>query len=265
MRRYFSMLEGELRGRCASGRRFARPGGQHDRQSERGYRQVAAVPVQEGLLFHNTYRPLASYPEGLRAAVAVYLANHPELLRPMEADVDAPAGMVPEIRDRGLDDIACRSPEPGEIPEVGTDGTARPPLSGNDFLAQEQRNPPLARAGELFVLQYEIRWLRDAGADACANAVEHVSAEQGTGGGCDIHSDDADGGNRYIKVKTTRFRRETPFFVNANEIATAALHREQFWLYRVFDLGAEARVYSVNGPLKERSRVQPVVYRATPR
>ena len=265
VRTYFSMLEGELRGRSRRRPSLARETDDGDhRQAEQSWRAIASCLIEEGLPYHSGYRPLLSYSQRLRSAVEAYLRNHPELLQLMEADVDSAVGMVPEVEPGGPDAIASRAPEPGDIPEITTD-TGAPTLSGADFLAQEQRNRSLATAGELFVIRYEMRRLREAGAGVYADAIEHVAAEQGGGGGCDIHSYDANGRDRYIKVKTTRFRRETPFFVTANEIAMAAMHREHFWLYRVFDFRDAPRLYTVNGPLNERFRLQPTAYRAVPR
>lgn len=266
VRDYFSMLEGELRGRNHRHRVFARDNGSGDNgDTETAYRQIAAVLVEQGLPFHSAYRPVPHFPAPMRDAVASYLRNHPELLRLMEADVDEPTGMVPDLGGRALDEIASRAPEPGDIPEIGTDEATGTAISGIDFLAREQRNHSLAWAGELFVIQYEIARLREAGAGVYADAIEHVSAEQGAGGGFDIHSYDADGRDRYIKVKTTRYRRETPFFVTANEIAMAATHREHFWLYRVFGFRELPRLYGINGSLHDRFRLEPTAYRATPR
>jgi len=266
VRAYFSMLEGELRGRSHRHRSFARENGGDDNDgTETAYRQIAAVLVEQGLPFHSAYRPVPHFPARMREAVASYLRNHPELLRLMEADVDEAAGMVPDLGDRGLDEIASRAPEPGDIPEINAGDAAGTAISGIDFLAREQRNHSLAWAGELFVIQYEIARLREAGAAVYADAIEHVSAEQGAGGGFDIHSYDADGRDRYIKVKTTRYRRETPFFVTANEIAMAATHREHFWLYRVFGFREFPRLYGINGSLHDRFRLEPTAYRATPR
>ncbi len=267
VRRYFSMLEGELRGRASRGGGFW--GARDDAanaQREHTHRQIAAILVEEGLPFHSRYRPLLNYSQGLRGAVEAYLRNHPELFRLMEADVDQSSGPVPEVGRRGVDTIASRAPEPGEIPEIAADSSARANVSGTDFLAREQRNRALARSGERFVVEYEIQRLRDAGAPVHADAVEHVAAEQGGAGGYDIHSYDADGGDRYIKVKTTRYRRETPFFITAKEIAMAAIHRQHFWLYRVFECrDGLPRLYAMNGPLHERFRLQPIAYRAIPR
>ena len=264
VRDYFAMLEGELRGRGGRRRSFARTSADGE-AAERIHRRIAAVLVEHGLPFLGRYKPLPSEAPEVRAAVAFYLRNHPELLRLMEADVDEPASMVPDLDGRSLDEVAVRAPEPGEIPALAV-GT-RPPvvLSGIDFFAREQRNASLAWAGELFVVRYEIARLREAGAGMYADYIEHVSAEEGAGGGFDIHSYDADGRDRYIKVKTSRYRRETPFYITANEIAMAAEHREHYWLYRVFDWRGDPRLYSVNGPLHDRFRLDPVAYRAIPR
>lgn len=266
VRAYFSMLEGELRGRNHRHRVFARNNANDDDgATETAYRQIAAVLVEQALPFHSAYRPLPQFPAHIRDAVASYIRNHPELLRLMESDVDKPAGMVPDLAGRELDEIGSRAPEPGDIPEIGADVATGTAISGIDFLAREQRNHSLAWAGELFVVQYEIARLRESGADVYADAIEHVSAEQGAGGGFDIHSYDADGRDRYIKVKTTRYRREAPFLITANEIAMAATHREHFWLYRVFGFREFPRLYGVNGSLHDRFRLEPTAYRATPR
>ena len=266
VRTYFAMLEAELRGRSVRAQRFgrARPG-EEEAVERQTYCQIAAILTEEGLPFHSGYRPLLSYSHRLRAAVETYLQNHPEIFPLMEADVDDPVGMVPPVAQRGLENVASRGPEPGDIPEIAPDGTARTSICGTDYLAQEQRNTSLARAGELFVLDYEVQRLREAGAWVYADAVEHVGSELGGGGGYDIHSYDADGRERYIKVKTTRYRRETPFFVTTNEIALSATHREHFWLYRVFDFRNQPRLYAINGSLNERFRLQAIAYRAVPR
>lgn len=260
VRAYFSMLEGELRGRRNRRHYLAQNG---DDEAGQVYRQIAAILIEEGLPFHSGYPPLPTYAIRVRAATEAYLRNHPEMLRLMETDVDEAAGMVPDMDGRELDQIATRAPEPGDIPETAGSRDGR--LCGVDFLEREQRNQALASCGEMFVLQYEIERLRAAGAGVYADAIEHVSAEQGAGGGYDIHSYDADGRDRYIKVKTTRYRRETPFFVTANEIAMAAAHREHFWLYRVYDFRREPRLYAINGALQDRFRLEPTAYRATPR
>ena len=266
VRDYFSMLEGELRGRAARAQGFGRPPpGDEDPLQKQTYCQIAAILTEEGLPFHSSYRPLLRYPDRLRAMIETYLRNHPEIFRLMESDVDEAVGLVPPVEQRGLENIASRPPEPGDIPEISPDDTSRTAISGIDYLAQEQRNSSLARAGELFVLDYEINRLREAGAMLYADAVEHVASEFGGGGGYDIHSYDADGRDRYIKVKTTRYRRETPFFVTANEIALSATHREHFWLYRVFDFRSQPRLYAMNGSLSERFRLQSIAYRAIPR
>jgi hypothetical protein len=155
------MLEGELRGRNHRHRVFARDNGSGDNGgTETAYRQIAAVLVEQGLPFHSAYRPVPHFPAPMRDAVASYLRNHPELLRLMEADVDEPTGMVPDLGERALDEIASRAPEPGDIPEIGTDEATGTAISGIDFLAREQRNHSLAWAGELFVIQYELACAR---------------------------------------------------------------------------------------------------------
>jgi len=265
VRDYFTRLESELRGR--GNRRSALSRGataEDERISERTYRRIAGALVEHGLPYMSTYKPLPGGTETLDEAVASYLRNHPEALRLMEADVDGPVGIVPDLEGRSPEEVLARTPDANDIPAMATEDRLAKAVSGVDFLAREQRNTSLAWAGELFVLQYEMTRLRAEGADMYADYVEHSSAEEGTGSGYDIHSYDGDGFDRYIKVKTTRYRRETPLFVTANEIAMAAAHQQRYWLYRVFEWRQAPRIYCINGALHERFQLEPVAYRATP-
>jgi hypothetical protein len=88
-----------------------------------------------------------------------------------------------------------------------------------------------------------LRWrLRQLGAGQLAERVEHVAKTRGDGLGYDVLSFAADGGERFIEVKTTAFGKRTPFFVSSNEAEFARARSAQFSLYRVFDFRAEQRI-----------------------
>lgn len=136
------------------------------------------------------------------------------------------------------------------------------PIAGVDYLAKEQRNRSLAMAGESFVLTFERCRLRAEGAAMYAEYIEHGSAEHGEAPAYDILSYDADGGERYIRVKTTRFRKETPFDLTSHELAMSRAYGSRYWIYRVFDFRDRPALYMLNGPPADRFRLQPTEYRA---
>jgi hypothetical protein len=97
-----------------------------------------------------------------------------------------------------------------------------------------------------------------------AAKVDWVCQTCGDGVGFDVLSfDAADGGERFIEVKTTGLGKHFPFYVTATEVRCSEDCPEQFRLYRVFDFGREPRVYVVPGPLSQGCRLEPVVYRAS--
>lgn len=268
VRDYFSSLSSRLQGRRPRGSRFGRQnaGDKEDASTtERQYQRISAILIGHGLPYLNEHKPSADYPAELREAVEQYIRNNGEILTLMEGDVDSSPVEIPSPEDRELDDILRAPPQPGDIPEALAGETDGALLSGVDYLSREQRNRALARAGEAFVLALEQRRLIEAGCEVFSAHVEHVSGEYGEGLGYDIHSYEIDGRDRLIEVKTTRFRKETPFYVAANEVAVSSRHRERYWVYRVYNFRDVPFVYHFNGPLAERFRLKPHEYRATVR
>ena len=266
VRDYCSALAARLRGRSPPsgwlGRREGRSDGDETR---RQYQQISAILIGHGLPYLVEYQPSANYSASLRQALEHYLRNNGELITLMESDVDAAPATAATVRDRELDEILRAPPQPGEMPTAPDEGDDASLLTGVDYLGREQRNRALAGAGQTFVVALEQRRLIEAGCEIFADHVEHVSAEYGEGLGYDIHSYEVDGRDRLITVKTTRFRKETPFYVASNEVAVSARYRERFWLYRVYNFRDTPYVYHLNGPLAERFRLKPHEYSATVR
>jgi hypothetical protein len=266
VREYFAALEAELRNsRTAS--RWRRPSGralaEEDTDHHRRWQAISAVLLEQGLPFLADLKPLPRYRQELRDVIAQYLANHGNLLRLMELDVDRAVAEVPDLAGRDVDDVLRAPPQPGEVPLTRPDDDSAPLLTGVDYLGREQRNRSLASAGEAFVLALEQQRLLEAGCDVLAGHVEHVSGDHGESLGYDLRSYELDGRERLIQVKTTRYRKETPFYLNAHEVAISALHRERYWIYRVYNFRDTPCVYAMNGPLQERFHLQPHGYRAT--
>lgn len=269
-RDYFAMLQGELRGRQP--RDGAGPYTYSHQLTHfapetiiRGYRHVSWLLMELGLPCLTGHGPLSGYPGALIPAIERYLRNHPELLALMQVEVDRPVHGIPEPGDRPFSSILTDPPTADEIPGLHPGRTGRPPVSGVDYLEREQQNYSLRMAGEQFVIACETRRLMEAGCDIYADGIEHVSAEEGEACGYAIHSYDLDGSDRFIQVKTTRFRRETPFYVTANEVEFSSTQRKRYWLYRVFDFRERPRLYCMNGPLDEHLSLEPTTYRARTR
>lgn len=132
-----------------------------------------------------------------------------------------------------------------------------------DYLAREAQNQSLGLAGEEFTVQFE-RWrLIALGQPRLAEKVDHVSQSKGDGLGYDVLSFEADGRERLIEVKTTRFGRDTPFFVSKGELALSHAAKEQFHLYRLFEFRKAPRLFNLMGELDLHCALDPVTYRAS--
>ena len=74
----------------------------------------------------------------------------------------------------------------------------------------------------------------------------------------DVLSFDADGRERFIKVKTTTFGQATPSFVSRGELALSQDAREQFHLYKFFEFRKAPRLFNLKGALDQYCVLDPV-------
>ena len=270
VRDYFAVLQSELQGRVVANTDgwtslSARPDRRNRESVERRHHHISAVLIEHGLPYVGRFKPLVNYPEDLPDSVAEYLRNHPDVLELMERDVFRPVESVPAIGDGDPESRVSAAPSADEIPRLrGSDGETEL-MAGVDFLAREQRNHSLGSAGEQFVIAFEGARLRANGLNAHADAIEHISIDEGDGAGFDIHSYGLDGGDRFIVVKTTRYRRETPFYVSAHEVAMSRVYGDRYWIYRVFNFREQPRLYMINGAHEQTLEITPTEYRAAPR
>ena len=138
-------------------------------------------------------------------------------------------------------------------PSIGAD-------SKRNYLEIEARNRNLGLAGERLVLEFEHERLWRAGKRELANRIEHVSDTRGDGFGFDILSFEADGRDRLIEVKTTRFGEFTPFFVSKNEVNVSKSRENEYQLYRLFKFSARPKLFVLPGSLDKSLSLDPIQF-----
>lgn len=95
--------------------------------------------------------------------------------------------------------------------------------------------------------------------------IEHTSVVRGDSEDYDILSFNVDGSERLIEVKTTKYVRETPYFISKNEVLLSERKSHCYRLYRLFGFCNSPSMYQLKGAMKESCRLSPVTYMAMPR
>jgi hypothetical protein len=134
-----------------------------------------------------------------------------------------------------------------------------------DYGLMDARNKKLGLEGELFILDQEIRALKEAGRFDLAEKVIHISVVEGDGAGHDIKSFDLDGNPKYIEIKTTKGSASTPFFITPNELEYSKQHPERYHLYRLYEFDPHTKVGKVIvliGNLSDQINLTPTQYKA---
>ena len=263
---YLAMLAHELRGEPYSKR-------EHNRRLQRLLRErsagavefkhanISAVLRDLGIPFIEGYKPRANYQGLLVEEVLAQFDADLGLVRLVGLAVAAPVESAPMVR--SLDDVIVQAPV-RELRRTYERRTLPPPPRRDiDYLEREAHNASLGRAGEEFVLTVEHRRLWEAGNRQLAGRIEHVSRTKGDGLGYDILSFEADGRERLIEVKTTRFGAMTPFFASRREVAVSVECARCFNLYRVFRFREQPRIFMLPGSLRESCILDPVQFRAS--
>ncbi|GAA1884728.1 hypothetical protein GCM10009715_33710 [Paeniglutamicibacter psychrophenolicus] len=266
---YFSLFIADLHGepinKAATYRKLAGQFGRAPKAFEFKMLNISAVLVRLGWPYLRGLMPKANYQGSLEIAVAKHIVDRSptdfallENSEPVEfpvSPVDLVLRPVPQFLNGGL-------LESGN-PEVNA--------AKRDYAAIEAANSSLGLAGELAVAENETRLLFLAGHKKLANKVEHVSQTQGDGIGYDVLSFDANGRERCIEVKTSRYGAATPFFVTDNEVRVSERNPETYWLYRLYDFDDQARstsksrsAYRLHGNLRTKLDLRPISYRALP-
>lgn len=219
---YLQMLALQLNGQAFNKsdriqRLLGRLDGRSKGSVEYKFRNVSAVMQELGWPTVNGYKALANYQQLLLEVVEGHLQGDLALQAAVENAVQRPA-IVAETPSAA--EVWIPTPKSTKVKESPPpDYAPRFSPAKRDYLAQEARNRSLGKAGELFVMELEVRRLHGAGKTRLADRVDHASVSQGDGLGYDVLSFEEDGRERLIEVKTTAFGELTPFFVSRNELA----------------------------------------------
>ena len=268
---YFAMFTKELRGEPLNK-------ADHNRQllallpcRSRGaiefkHANISAVLIELGHPYVDGYKPRSNYQDLLRKIVADRIAANTSLQIATHMAVEQPVRSAPAPGD--LAEIIVPAPmrETGRNAWRESRQPEHRPRQPINYLEREARNTSLGLAGEQFILRVEHARLWDAGERRLADRVEHVAKTQGDGLGYDIMSYDADGRERLIEVKTTRYGAMTPFFATRNEVAVSDERAAQYHVYRVFKFdAAPPKVFMLPGSLRQSCNLDPVQYQASVR
>ena len=266
---YFAMLTKELRGeplnKADHNRRLLALLPNRSRGAiEFKHANISAVLIELGYPYVDGYKPRSNYQDLLRDIVADRLTANSSLQRATQQAVEQPVRSVPALGD--LADIIVPAPvrESERVAWRERPQPAPRPRQPINYLEREARNTSLGLAGEQFILRVEHARLWEVGEHRLADRVEHVAKTQGDGLGYDIMSYDADGRERLIEVKTTRYGAMTPFFATRNEVAVSDERAAQYHVYRVFKFdAAPPKVFMLKGPMRQNCILDPVQYQAS--
>jgi hypothetical protein len=262
---YFAMLEAELAGTPfdkTEHRRQLFPllDARSEGSIEFKHQNISAVLIALGFPYISGYKPRSNYQRLLYEVVSDRLSANRGLVALAEADADRVIA-VPMAEDilKALTD----PPKPTiSAPRASEQLRQHLPRPIN-YLEREARNSALGLAGEEFVINYERARLISIRREALASKIEHVSKNRGDGEGFDILSFEASGADRLIEVKTTKYGRDTPFFVSRNELSVSQVRAEHYHLYRVFAFREAPHLFTLQGVLSTTCSLEPTAYVAS--
>lgn len=221
-------------------------------------RNISAVLVRIGQPYIRGYVPAYNYQRQLLEEVVLsYIQRKPEIeeaFKLFAESVPTPSVLV-------FDKMLEEAPE-REILLQEPELVYRSPVKVN-YLEVEQANQSVGQTGESIALDYE-RWrLIQAGEESLVDKIEWVSQTRGDGLGYDILSRNSNGTDRYIEVKATKLTREAPFYFSALEYDFSKRAHSNFFLYRVFNLKTDPKLFIINGPYDDFCNVRPTRFKGS--
>lgn len=264
---YFSMLSLELQGKP-----YIKAHHNHNLREllnnrskasvELKHQNISAILIQMGIPYINGYKPRFNYQQALVPAIEAYIKNNPLLHKLLLADVN----IIPEnVRVLNLLDILDGPPKLSDrVRDTIIEYKANMSPLGINFLEQEALNQKLGDAGERLIIRYERERLTRLGKTKLADRVEQVSITIGPSAGFDIRSFEENGTDRLIEAKTTKYGKNTPFYITPNEVKFSQSHTDNYYLYRLYSFRNNPRLFLVNGSIEGWCKLQPSEYIANP-
>ncbi len=263
---YFHMLRLELTGQKfnkSEHRRalMERLNNRSNGSVELKHQNISAVLIKMGIPYIDGYKPRSNYQRSLLPdAVSDFLARNPQFQRVFQADSEN-VPLIPSVEDFLA---AMEDPPESEnrrVPEVAEAKAIYNP-AGINYLEREAQNQSLGDAGEKFVINFERARLIQAGKEALADRIEQISVSVGPSAGFDIRSFEENGTDRFIEAKTTKYGKNTPFYVTPNELVFSRENASRYFLYRVFKFRMQPRVFTLPGYLQDQCILKPSQYLA---
>ena len=262
---YFAMLQAELKlidyNKTAHRKKLIQQLNNRSHGSiERKHQNISAVLIEMGCPYISGYKPLGNYQRKFFPdIIAEMLVDSVLLLDSIAADAEL-AVEIPTIE--SILEVLVKPPESIK-PQEKQIALERPQFKGKvNYLAREAANAALGSAGERFIINYEHARLIYLGKENLAERVERISETEGDQAGFDILSFDETGKDRYIEVKTTKYGKQTPFFVSSNELDFSKQNSEKYHLYRLFQFRKEPKLFTLQGYLENNFRLAATTFRA---
>lgn len=134
-----------------------------------------------------------------------------------------------------------------------------------DYLKKATQDAYTGLEGEHLVLDFEIERLIQLGLHDKATKVSWISQSNDVAG-YDIKSFDMIDGkltDLFIEVKTTVSKLDTDFYVSKNEFETSNHLKDQYAIYRVYDvLNSNPKFYIAKGSIEENFYLEPSTFKA---
>lgn len=151
------------------------------------------------------------------------------------------------------------------IQESSKSGSHKKSGNKTDYEKENRLLKQLGDMGEDLVVKYESKRLELLGLTKKAKKVERVSLKSDAFG-YDILSFNDDESERYIEVKATRAKAGTAnFFLTLNELNTAKVKQENYYIYMVYDiLSKNPQIWIIANPFSPENKdvlMEPVNYR----
>jgi hypothetical protein len=134
-----------------------------------------------------------------------------------------------------------------------------------DYLEKAREQHQTGLRGEQLALEMERKRLLDLNLNP-NDYIKWRSVESDSYG-YDIESVDYKGNELvkiYIEVKSTKDVKDTSFFVSKNEVEVSKMKKDQYRIFRIFDLTSIApKYYIADGEIEDNFYLDPITYSAT--